>query len=234
MAAGAVEVGLRIARMGFAGRELFRDLTLDVPAGKVLALAGPSGVGKTTLLRLVAGVLAPQSGTVTVGGRPAHQAPVPGYVFQDARLLPWRTAEGNLRLIAPDATADAIAAHLAMVGLAGRGGDLPGQLSGGMQRRLALARALITGSGLLLLDEPFAALDRATLDEVLAAFEAVLARAAPTVIMVTHDAGDVARLADRLVVLKGAPARIAADIARAGSAADWPARVRAAMGDDRM
>jgi NitT/TauT family transport system ATP-binding protein/sulfonate transport system ATP-binding protein len=186
-------------------------------------------VGKTTLLRLVAGVLAPQDGAVTVGGRDAAQAPVPGFVFQDARLLPWRTAAGNLALVAPGADPARIEAHLAMVGLAGRGSDLPGQLSGGMQRRLALARALLTGAGLLLLDEPFAALDRATAEEVIAAFEAVLARTTPTVILVSHDAGDVARLAGRLVVLAGAPARIAADISRNEAGEDWPARVRAAM-----
>lgn len=190
---------------------LFADLRFQVPPGQVLALLGPSGVGKTTLLRILSGAERRWQGDVRVGGQPPSRAPTPGYVFQDARLLPWLTAADNLRAVAPDLTDARIGDLLRDVGLAGQENAWPHALSGGMQRRLALARALSVNPGLLLLDEPFVSLDRALVRDLQALFLRVFSGGA-TVVIVTHDPEDAARLADRALVLAGRPARIGADV----------------------
>jgi len=191
---------------------LFSDLRLHVPGGQVLALIGPSGIGKTTLLRILSGVERRWQGKVLVGGKPAARAPMPGYLFQDARLLPWLSAEDNLRAVAPELTDARIAELLREVGLGGQQKSWPHALSGGMQRRLALARALSVHPSLLLLDEPFVSLDRAMVRDLQALFLKVFANFETTVVMVSHDPEDAARLADRAVVLLGRPAQIAADV----------------------
>lgn len=191
---------------------LFSDLRLHVPGGQVLALIGPSGIGKTTLLRILSGVERRWQGEVLVGGKPAARAPMPGYLFQDARLLPWLSAEDNLRAVAPELTDARIAELLREVGLGGQQKSWPHALSGGMQRRLALARALSVHPSLLLLDEPFVSLDRAMVRDLQALFLKVFANFETTVVMVSHDPEDAARLADRAVVLLGRPAQIAADV----------------------
>lgn len=211
------DLSLRIDRLALeAGAPLFSGLRLQVPSGQVLALIGPSGVGKTTLLRIISGAERRWQGEVLVGGLPAAQAPMPGYVFQDARLLPWLSVEDNLRAVAPDLTPARIAELLREVGLAGREKAWPHTLSGGMQRRLALARALSVHPSLLLLDEPFVSLDRAMVSDLQALFLKVFSAFEPTVVMVSHDPEDAARLADRAIVLAGRPARIVADAALQG------------------
>lgn len=208
---------LRIDRLALGpGAPLFSGFRLQVPPGQVLALIGPSGVGKSTLLRILSGAERRWQGEVLVGGEPPALGPMPGFVFQDARLLPWLTAEGNLRAVAPELAAARIADLLRQVGLAGREQAWPHALSGGMQRRLALARALSVNPDLLLLDEPFVSLDRRLVRNLQSLFLKVFAEGAPTVVLVSHDPEDAARMADRAIVLAGRPARIVADVTLPG------------------
>lgn len=230
MASGPA-ISLRINALRFPGAAvpLFGPLALDVAPGEVVALIGPSGVGKTTLLRLVGGLETGFDGQATVGGLPAHKAPPAGFVFQDARLLPWLNAAANIRAVRPDLGQDRIEGLLARLGLAGQAQAFPRQMSGGMQRRLGLARALAAGSGLLLLDEPFVSLDRAVVQDLQAQFLAVFAADRPTVLLVSHDPEDAARLAGRVVLLAGRPARIAADLRLPPNGDQALAMIRQAM-----
>lgn len=206
-------LGLSIDRFAFgAGAPLLQGFRLDVAPGETLALIGASGVGKTTLLRILAGVETAFTGQALVDGVAASRSPVPGMVFQDARLLPWLTCEANLRAVRPGLSSAEIEQALAQVGLSGLAAVWPRQLSGGMQRRLGLARALCVNPQLLLLDEPFVSLDRAVVRELQALVGDLIARNRPTAILVSHDPEDAARLADRVVLIAGRPARILADL----------------------
>jgi NitT/TauT family transport system ATP-binding protein len=186
------------------------DLTLS--PGEFVAILGPSGCGKSTLLRIIAGLDQPDAGTISAGAN--RQI---GYVFQDAHLLPWRKTLDNVALPlelmgrARSERLTAAANALAQVGLGDALERYPAQLSGGMRMRVSLARALVTNPSLLLLDEPFAALDEITrqqLDEQL--HQLWLARRM-TVIFVTHSIIEAAYLAQRAVVLTRRPARIVLD-----------------------
>jgi NitT/TauT family transport system ATP-binding protein/sulfonate transport system ATP-binding protein len=203
---------LSINLLQFGGRVLFEGFHLHAAPGETLALIGPSGVGKSTLIRILAGVEHGFDGHALIEGKPAAQAPRPGLVFQDARLLPWASCAQNLTLVRPEASADMIATALAAVGLAGVEQDWPRQLSGGMQRRLGLARALLVNPQLLLLDEPFVSLDRAVVRDLQTLVAGLIAHSRATAVLVSHDPGDAARLAHRVVVLGGRPARIVADL----------------------
>jgi NitT/TauT family transport system ATP-binding protein/sulfonate transport system ATP-binding protein len=169
-------------------------------------------VGKSTLLRMIAGIDRAYTGTIGIDGKAPAEAPPPGYVFQDPRLLPWKTALGNLLIARPEATVETARAILAGVGLAGSEDAYPHQLSGGMQRRVALARAMLVNPRFWLFDEPFVSLDRTLVDELQVLFLRHAAEAKPTVVFVTHVPEEAARLATRAVILAGHPARIAADL----------------------
>ncbi len=189
---------------------LFSDFRLDIAPGEVLAVLGPSGIGKSTLLRLVAGIDTRFVGRIAIEGIPAAAAPAPGMVFQDARLLPWLTARDNIAAMLPGrpgarAAADAA---LAQVGLAAAADAIPRRLSGGMQRRLALARALAANPRLFLFDEPFVSLDPALHVQMRQLVGVLLARTGASAILVTHAAEDAAHLATRAIVLGGRPATI--------------------------
>ncbi len=208
----AITINLTGMRFALDAAPLFDRLKFKVAAGEVVALIGPSGIGKTTLLRMIGGVERGFQGTIEVGGQPSHLAPPSGFVFQDARLLPWLDASANLRAVRPDLTEAQISAALQRVGLPGLEHAFPRQLSGGMQRRLGLARALAANPGLLLLDEPFVSLDAAMVRDLREVFRAVFRAQNPTVILVSHDPEDAAHLADRVILLAGRPAQIVGDI----------------------
>lgn len=195
-------IRIRVARKAFGTAEVLRDVALDLGPGERVAVLGPSGVGKSTLLRIVAGVDRAFDGAVE---RPDATA----IVFQSPTLLPWRSARANLTLTHPglsDADADAM---LGRVGLAGKEVLFPGQLSLGQQRRVALARAFVGRPEFLIMDEPYASLDEDTAGEMLALTEALLAEARPAMLLVTHNPAEAARLATRVLHLTGSPATLA-------------------------
>ena len=199
------------------------QLDFEIPAGQFVSIVGPSGCGKSTLLRLIAGLVRPSTGDLTVAG----QSPIEArrnaarlaFVFQDATLLPWRSVWNNVLLPlelhkSPHADREALVQRvLAMVGLTDFSRRFPNELSGGMRMRVSLARALVTEPQLLLLDEPFAALDditRQTLNEELMR---LWAQRHWTGIFVTHNIAEAVYLSQRVLVMSARPGRIVADIA---------------------
>ena len=200
------------------GLEALKNVSLVVEEGDFLALLGPSGCGKSTLLRIIAGLDPPSDGRLEwgAGGRPAPGQV--GFVFQDPTLMPWATVEDNvwrpLRLAGrsrPGGAAE-IAAMLERVGLAGFAKANPRELSGGMRMRVSIARALVTRPRLLLLDEPFAALDEMTRFRLNEDLLALWRSAGCTVVFVTHSVFEATFLARRVVVMSPRPGRIAAEI----------------------
>jgi ABC-type nitrate/sulfonate/bicarbonate transport system ATPase subunit len=183
------------------------ELVFGLQSGEVVALVGPSGCGKTTLLRIVAGLDRDFEGHITVPARGTL-----GMVFQEPRLLPWRTVEQNVRIAAPQASDGELAALFATLGLAVHRDHYPGELSLGLARRVALARAFAVTPDLLLLDEPFVSLD----DELAARLRdelAELVRRRPvTTLLVTHNVSEAVGLADRILFLSASPARILAEV----------------------
>ena len=186
---------------------------LRIGAGDFLALLGPSGCGKTTLLRLIAGLDQPDSGALCWDdARPGPGAI--GYVFQDATLLPWATAAENVRLplrlrgMPERAAAPLVSAALARVGLAGFESARPRALSGGMRMRVSIARALVSRPAVLLMDEPFAALDDFTRQALQADLLRLWAELACTVVFVTHSVFEAAFIARRVVLMTPRPGRI--------------------------
>ncbi|RRH70301.1 ABC transporter ATP-binding protein [Falsigemmobacter faecalis] len=204
-------VSLRFPGAAFAALE---DVSLELAAGEVVTILGPSGCGKTTLLRLIAGLVKPDSGSVRVFGAP----PVPGarsaLVFQNFRLLPWKTVAENVGFVLADRPAPARRARvqemLAMVGLSRFAESYPRELSGGMQQRVALARALAADPDILLMDEPFASLD-AQSRELMQAEISRLSRqgAGRSVVFVTHSVDEALVLGDRVVLMSPRPGRVA-------------------------
>ena len=194
-------------------------LDLDVRPGEFVSLRGPSGCGKSTALRIIAGLSVPSSGRVAWGeGGAATAGPRRiGFVFQEPTLMPWATVAANVRLplklagLTPDAPAR-VAAALARVGLDGFAQSYPRELSGGMKMRASIARALVTEPGLLLMDEPFAALDEITRFKLNEDLLALWQSHQWTVIFVTHSVFESVFLSNRIVVMTKRPGRIAADV----------------------
>jgi sulfonate transport system ATP-binding protein len=183
-------------RRAYGDRVIIRNLNLQIERGEFVALLGESGCGKTTLLRALAGLDPVQAGRIVAPKRPA-------VVFQEHRLLPWDNLWRNvsLGLAVPDARARAAAA-LTEVGLGDRLDDWPRNLSGGQAQRVALARALVQQPELLLLDEPFAALDALTRIRMHALVRELVTRHRPGVLLVTHDVDEAITLADRILVMR--------------------------------
>ena len=199
------------------GVQALDDLSFSVNRGEFVSLLGPSGCGKSTALRLAAGLLTPDAGAVTY----AEGKPQIGFVFQDHTLMPWADALANARLPLdlkrmPRDQADARAsAALARVGLAGFEGAYPRELSGGMKMRVSIARALAAGPQLLLLDEPFAALDEITRNALGGDLLKLWREDGLTVLFVTHSVSESSYLSQRVLVMTPRPGRITADIALA-------------------
>ena len=198
--------------------EAIGDLTFAVPEGQFACVVGPSGCGKTTLLRVIAGLLPPTSGDVRVQGR-AVTAPPPGLavVFQEygRSLFPWLRVRDNVELPLraqrmPKARRRAVADEaLTAVGLAGTDSAYPWQLSGGMQQRVAIARAIAYQPRVLLMDEPFAAVDAQTRADLEDLIRSVWQRLGVTLLFVTHDIDEAVYLGQRIIVLSSAPTRVA-------------------------
>jgi NitT/TauT family transport system ATP-binding protein len=203
----------------FANQTVLQNLSLHVPDGAFYTLLGPSGCGKTTLLRMVAGLLAPNSGKVLVGGAEVREPrPDVGLVFQQPLLLPWLSVMRNV-LLPVDVQGRRIANYqdrarelIRMVGLGDFEKQLPNELSGGMQQRVALARALVHDPKILLMDEPFAALDAMTRETMSIELQRIWSAQHKTVLFVTHGIAESVFLSDRVVVLTPRPGRIAAVI----------------------
>lgn len=200
------------------GVEALRDTSLRLQQSDFVALLGPSGCGKSTLLRLIAGLDQPDAGSLTWDGGPPAAGDI-GFVFQDATLLPWATAEDNvflplrLRGVARERAMPDVHAALHRVGLAGFEQARPRQLSGGMRMRVSIARALVTRPRVLLMDEPFAALDEFTRHRLQADLLEVWRDAGCTVVFVTHSIYEAAFLARRIVLMTPRPGQIHREIA---------------------
>ena len=201
--------------------EALRDINLQVRQGEFLCVIGHSGCGKSTLLNMVSGFLKPSSGAVTLDGSPIERpGPDRMVVFQNYSLLPWFTVWQNVEMAVkaarPELDAatrrEVVAHHLDMVGLIDARSKRPGQLSGGMRQRVAIARALAVSPAVLVLDEPFGALDAITKEELQEELLAIWREQKPTVLMITHDIDEALFLADRIVMMTNGPSATIGEI----------------------
>jgi len=240
--AGSQAVGVRLRSLSrvFApgtptAVEALRSVDLEVPPGSFTALIGPSGCGKTTILRILAGLDEASSGAIEYSGGVEGAAPRLGYCFQEPRLLPWRTVAANVALplelagVAKQERRMRAATALGKVELSGFLRAMPAALSGGMRMRASVARAIVADPQLLLLDEPFGALDDVTryrLDEML---HALWSAERFTTLLVTHSIPEAVFLAERVVVLSPRPGRIIGEVP-----IDLPERTKEARGSDQF
>jgi len=209
--------GVSYTYPGAEAVEALRDITFEAENNEFISVIGPSGCGKSTLLRLISDLLPVTAGTVTIDGQLAAEARRRreiGFVFQEPALMPWRSALKNVRLPLEVLNRDdelgkeTAIGLLDLVGLKGFEGKRPDQLSGGMRQRVSIARALTYNPFLLLMDEPFGALDQITRDEMNQELLSIWTRKQSTVIFVTHSIAEAIFLSDRIVVLSSRPGRI--------------------------
>ncbi|HNS35284.1 MAG TPA: ABC transporter ATP-binding protein [Mesotoga sp.] len=186
---------LRIENLqkGFDGEKIIGDLNYSLEGDFFLTILGSSGSGKTTLLRIISGILKPERGTVEVDSERL------GFVFQDDRLIPWLTAAQNISIVSPESNP---VEFLSFVGLKGQGDKYPSQLSGGMRRRLNIARALAFNPDLILMDEPFGSLDVVIKDRLIDDIQKIWIDRKISVIMVTHDPSEAARLSTEIMLVR--------------------------------
>lgn len=214
-------LSIQLIEKRFGGVALLADIEVTIAAGEFVAIVGPSGVGKTTLLGMIAGLDADYRGSIRCNGVPVAESgqspPGLGMVFQEPRLMPWLTVAENVRLAEAERLAHARGyvsrtdTLLEEVGLDAYRNAFPGQLSGGMQRRAALARAFVVDPWLLLMDEPFVSLDMPAAEQLRGLLRRLCARIRPLVLFVTHDVREALVLADRILFLGDAPARVVLD-----------------------
>ncbi len=191
------------------------DFTLDIKRGELISIVGPSGCGKTTLLRMIAGLLEPTSGTITIDGRPCSDpGPDRGLVFQDFALFPWRTVRKNVEFgmevtgVPKEERRLRAEEYLRLVGLEKFMDARIHELSGGMKQRVGIARALVNDPEVILMDEPFGALDAQTRNIMQAELTKILEKSDKTIIFITHSVDEAVFLSDRIVVLSKRPAEI--------------------------
>jgi NitT/TauT family transport system ATP-binding protein len=203
--------------LAFSGERIYDRLSFTVAPGEFFCILGPSGCGKSTALRLIGDLVPPDRGTITVGGRAPEDAWADiAFVFQSPRLAPWRSALANvllgieLRYGRREARGNRARARelLALVGLADDAAKFPLMLSGGERQRVAIARALAVDPEIILMDEPFSALDPNTRRRLRAEIERIWQRTGKTVVFVTHDIAEAVTLADRLILLSNKPTRV--------------------------
>jgi NitT/TauT family transport system ATP-binding protein len=201
----------------FQAQSIYRDLSLTIKRNEFACIVGPSGCGKSTLLRVIGGLLGYDGGTVAVNGMPPAQAwEGMSYVFQSPRLVPWRDAVENVMLGAelrqkrPDRVALRTRALdlLDLIGLSQEAAKFPAMLSGGERQRVAIARALLVDPDIILMDEPFSALDLNTRARLRSEISSIWSKTDKTVVFVTHDVEEAVLLADRIIVLSGKPTRV--------------------------
>jgi NitT/TauT family transport system ATP-binding protein len=209
-----MSLGLRNIHKSFNGRLVFSDFSLSIPENKIICILGPSGCGKTTLLNLLGGTILPDHGEV-IGARDKTIA----YVFQEPRLLPWKTVKKNLEFVLKDRfgkeAMDALVNHhLNLVGLHEFSHFLPSQLSGGMKQRASLARAFAYPSDIILMDEPFRALDVNLRLSLIEAFRNLWIEDKRTVVFVTHDLDEACSLGEEIVVLTESPVSVLKTISK--------------------
>ncbi len=206
-----------------AGMPTLRDVSISIPTGQFVSLLGPSGCGKSTLLRLMAGLLTPTAGTITVAGTTPEMARKTStrmaFVFQDPTLLPWRTVSQNLRLplelqgVPVAEHAALMTSSLRLIGLSDDDArKRPRMLSGGMRMRVSLARALVTDPRLLLLDEPFAALDDVLRQQLNEELVRIWGEKKWTAVFVTHNVAEAVFLSERVLVMSSRPGTLIADV----------------------
>ena len=215
-----------------------QDVDLDVYPGEFLTVLGPSGCGKTTMMNTVAGIVPATEGTVTVDGRPVTgPGPDRAVVFQDYALMPWRTVAANVRFgmemqpsLRGPGMAERVREAIEMVGLEGFENSYPRQLSGGMQQRVGLARALVADPRIMLMDEPLGAVDALTREVMRGELERIIAATGQTVMFITHSIDEAILLGDRVAVFSSHPGSVAeivtVDLPR-------PRSERSAQGDPR-
>jgi NitT/TauT family transport system ATP-binding protein len=224
LAPDAVTIDGVTKRFTLSNREFvaLQDISMEVREGEFLSLIGPSGCGKSTLLRLVAGLIEPSSGSLSIGTETPAQARARcelGFVFQEPTLLPWRTALDNVTLLTEVAKRGSAADRhrrgmelLELVGLGEFADAHPAKLSGGMQRRVGIARALALDPRILLLDEPFGALDEITRQRMNMELLRIWTKQRTTTLLVTHNVGEAVFLSDRVLVMGTQPGRLIAEV----------------------
>jgi len=191
-----------------------RDVSLDIGKNKFISLVGPSGCGKTTLLRMLNGLIRPDEGEILVHGQPPVPGTHMGFVFQSFRLLPWRTIHENvayplqLHGMGKDEIHERVMRYLEMVGLRKFAESYPSELSGGMKQRVALARALVSEPDILLMDEPFAALDAQTREFMQFELMKIWHQRKAVVVFVTHSVDEAVLLSDEIVLLRPRPGQV--------------------------